>query len=149
MPSPRLSRRSVTSRAVRSTLGAIATCTLALAATPSATRHAEATACPPCVSMSSPRSAHAATLLPNGEVLVTGGMVRNGENLSTAELFDPRSLTFRPTGAMPGPRAGHTATRRGNGKVLVAGGYTGSSVVATALIYDSDKGTFAPTGSMS
>jgi len=32
---------------------------------------------------------HTATLLPNGKVLVTAGMARNGVIEPTAELYDP------------------------------------------------------------
>jgi hypothetical protein len=66
--------------------------------------------------MSTPRSGHTATLLTNGEVLIVGG------NDARAELFDPATETFAPTGSMSISRYGATATLLANGKVLIAGG---------------------------
>ena len=40
-------------------------------------------------SMNTPREHHTATLLPNGRVLVTGGMNNSGAYLSSAEVYDP------------------------------------------------------------
>src|SRR5215831_11257220 len=56
------------------------------------------------------RFSHTATLLRNKQVLVAGGMQRNGVWLSSAELFDPSSGRFIATGNMTAPRAGATAT---------------------------------------
>src|SRR5262245_30568535 len=61
--------------------------------------------------MSIDRVGHTATLLPNGKVLVTGGGSYSfGINLATAELYDPQTHLFSPTGSMSVPRAAHTAT---------------------------------------
>ncbi|MDQ3928388.1 MAG: kelch motif-containing protein, partial [Chloroflexota bacterium] len=97
-------------------------------------------------SMSAARACHSATLLPNGNVLIAGGMVREGQYERGAELFDPRTDTFRPTGSMARGRACHTATLLPNGKVLVAGGESG--VNSAAELYDPSTGTFTPTGDM-
>src|SRR5439155_24479375 len=43
----------------------------------------------PTGDMSVARFDHAAALLPNGQVLIVGGISRNGEAQPTAELFDP------------------------------------------------------------
>ena len=48
--------------------------------------------------MSAPRSGHTATLLPNGKVLIAGGMRRNQDFYRSAELFDPGTGTFHTTG---------------------------------------------------
>jgi hypothetical protein len=40
--------------------------------------------------METRRSGHTATPLRNGDVLITGGMVRNGEFVAEAELYDLR-----------------------------------------------------------
>ncbi|MDD5686858.1 MAG: kelch repeat-containing protein [Elusimicrobia bacterium] len=105
-------------------------------------------------SMSTVRGQHAATLLPNGKVLITGGYNIGPTLLSTAELYDPSSGTFSTTGSMTTRRGFHTATLLPNGKVLITGGYegvnNGSSIsLSTAELYDPSAGTFSTTGSMS
>jgi N-acetylneuraminic acid mutarotase len=76
------------------------------------------------------RAQHTATLLPNGKVLVAGGIsyedyYNSGDfnALSSAELYDPDTETWTYTGSLNTARANHTATLLANGKVLVAGGY--------------------------
>ncbi|WNG43111.1 kelch-like protein [Archangium minus] len=104
-------------------------------------------------SMSTPRFYPTATLLPNGKVLVAGGSSGTGSStiLATAELYDPATGTWSPTGSMSTPRDRHTATLLPNGKVLVASGYTNSGsggTVATAELYDPATGTWSATGSL-
>jgi hypothetical protein len=94
-------------------------------------------------SMGTARYEHTATLLPNGKVLVAGGL--NG--LSSAELYDPASGTWTATGSMGTARYEHTATLLPNGKVLVAGGYNGPAL-SSAELYDPASGTWTATGSM-
>jgi hypothetical protein len=64
---------------------------------------------------------HTATLLGNGEVLVTGVQGKGAVFLASAELYDPATNAWSLPGAMSQVRDSHTATRRGNGSVLVAG----------------------------
>jgi len=98
--------------------------------------------------MNAIRRGHTATLLPNGNVLIAGGMSLEGEALSSAELFDPSTGQFRATGSMGDPRFWATATLLPSGKVLIVGGFEGSVSVATAELYDPATGTFSPTGDM-
>ncbi|MFL5732840.1 MAG: Kelch repeat-containing protein [Chloroflexia bacterium] len=91
-----------------------------------------------------PRACHSATLLPNGKVLIAGGMQRDGVITSSAELFDPATGAFSPASTMAEERACHSATALGNGKVLIAGSYDATS----AELYDPATGVFAPTGSL-
>ena len=73
-------------------------------------------------SLGTARGFHTATLLPSGKVLVAGGIGGAGGPTS-AELYDPATGLWAPTGSLVSPRSGfHTATLLPNGKVLVAGG---------------------------
>jgi hypothetical protein len=106
-------------------------------------------------SMSIPRSDHTATLLPNGKVLITGGLTKDqmyGQKAAkTAELFDPAkgaTGTFDPVSSpMNESRVAHTATLLSDGRVLIAGGYTKYPFVVnkSAELYDSNTGIFTPT----
>ena len=99
--------------------------------------------------MGKPRSSHTSTLLPDGRVLITGGMERNGVFFASAEVFDPGRGSFMPAADMAAKRVSHTATRLRNGKILIAGGLAESWVaLPTAEIYDPVTGAFHPTGSM-
>src|SRR5262249_36234068 len=69
-------------------------------------------------SMTEARYLHAATVLPDGTVLITGGVFRG----QSAELYDPATETFNPIGNMIWPRTVHTATLLQDGRVLIAGG---------------------------
>jgi WD40 repeat protein len=95
---------------------------------------------------------HAAALLPNGQVLIVGGIERNGVVQPTVELFDPATGRFSPTGKPRSPHGwGVTATALGNGKVLVAGGSTGCDspcYTSSAELYDPSTRTFTLTGNM-
>lgn len=111
---------------------------------------AGARAVSPASDMNAARSGHTATLLPDGRVLITGGMERNGVFYNSAELYTPATGKFTTAhGSMTAQRAGHTATLLSNGKVLIAGGWGAGGVLATAELFDPAAGTFAPTGSMS
>src|SRR5438045_8864770 len=72
--------------------------------------------------MSVARLDHAATLLKDGTVLITGGHNVYGLTLVTAELYDPKSRTFATVGRMVQARQGHTATLLKDGRVLIVGG---------------------------
>jgi WD40 repeat protein len=117
---------------------------------------ASGTFTPTTGSMETAREAHTATLLSilsssNGKVLVTGGLDNNNNPLATAELFDPASGTFTPTGIMETGREAHTATQLKDGRVLVTGGFEhdfNENALATAELFDPATGTFSPTGSM-
>lgn len=99
-------------------------------------------------SLSTARTNHTATLLPNGQVLVAGGSDPAGTVLSSAELFNPASGTWTVTGSMATARRVHTATLLPNGQVLVAGGISTAGDTATAEIYNPATGLWTSTGSM-
>jgi hypothetical protein len=86
--------------------------------------------------------------LPDGRVLIAGGVGVGGAVLDSAEVFDPRSETFSATGSMTTARADAVAAPLPDGRVLVAGGYDAANELSTAEVYDPSTGTFSATGSM-
>jgi len=77
----------------------------------------------PTGAMNVAREGHTMTLLSGGEVLVTGGFDwMSDSRLSTTELYEPLSGTWRIASSMSTARVGHTATLLPSGQVLVAGG---------------------------
>jgi hypothetical protein len=90
------------------------------------------------------RGGHAATLLSDGRVLVTGGVddVQSAPGRVEAEIYDPNTGRFAPTGSMTMARTVHAAVLLSNGKVLVAGGILAGN---TAELYDPVTGTFSST----
>jgi hypothetical protein len=74
--------------------------------------------------MSTPRERPTATTLPDGRVLVTGGVIRDGAYLyatANSQIYDPRTNAWVTVAPMRVARADHTATLLTSGKVLVAG----------------------------
>jgi WD40 repeat protein len=93
-------------------------------------------------SMAEGRTGHTATLLPDGTVLVVGGLSSSDGTLASAERYDPGSGTWTATGSMAEGRTGHTATLLPDGTVLVAGGLSSSgSALASAELYDPRSGS--------
>lgn len=167
-------RRAYTGRAIRrgalcaASVWAVAPTTAALAA---ASGTWMATAAPMLIG----RFAHTATLLGGpgcagsptpaycGKILVAGGADVVHDALADAELYDPATGLWSPTGPMATARWGHTATQLADGRVLVTGGMTGANVpfllptlqssrvtvpTTATEIYDPASGFWTATGSM-
>jgi len=99
------------------------------------------------------RSIYTIVTMRDGRVLIAGG--RNFDNPNapgakvhdSAEIFDPGTNTFTPTGSMNVPRNMFMAILLDDGRVLIAGGGdnsggAGSMAYDTAEIYDPATGTF-------
>jgi len=101
--------------------------------------------------MNAARVSHTATLLPNGKVLVAGGYsgtVFNPTVHSSAELYDPATGSWTPTGSLGSARAFLRAVLLPNGKVLAAGAGNFTFSLNTAELYDPATGQWSATGSM-
>jgi hypothetical protein len=81
----------------------------------------------PVAPMQVARIAPTATLLPGGQVLVTGGLAEvspagAGAGLASTEAFDPATGTWTARAPMSFARGKHTASLLADGRVLVTGG---------------------------
>jgi hypothetical protein len=108
--------------------------------------------------MNTGRWLHTMTRLRDGRILVVGGRSNNCTgrcpvfSLNSAEIYDPATNSFQPTGALKIGRYNHTATLLDDGRVLIIGGETtddqstGTDQVAEIEIYDPATGTFSIGG---
>jgi Galactose oxidase, central domain/Kelch motif len=95
--------------------------------------------------MSTARAAHTATLLQSREVLIAGG----SNDVALAEVYEPASGTFTPSGPMAAGKYDLTATLLPSGLVLVAGGNDLNSIpFSNAELYDPASRTFSSAGAM-
>jgi len=92
------------------------------------------------------RSAHPATLLKNGQVLIAGGISDAGISFTGAELYDPTTGKFTSAGTMTEGHVFHTATLLGSGEVVIAGGEAQvGNPGNTAVLYNRSSGAFIAT----
>lgn len=98
-------------------------------------------------SMGQVRYNFSSVLLPNGRVLVAGGGLNHYglDNANSAELYDPRTGRWSPTGSMHNDRAQNALLPLRTGKVLTVGS---SDNDASTELYDPATGRWTPTGSM-
>ncbi|WP_438026719.1 thrombospondin type 3 repeat-containing protein [Sorangium sp. So ce233] len=93
--------------------------------------------------MESPSEEHAAALLADGRVLVTGGRRPTSGSVADCEIYDPAADAWSPAASMLYPRRAHAAVTLLDGRVLVAG-----SAGRSAEIYDPASDTWSPAGDM-
>jgi hypothetical protein len=94
------------------------------------------------------RISHTASALPDGRVLLVGG-VYNALSAST-EIYDPASGRFTAAAPTLFARSEHIAVTLADGRILVMGGRAAASpyYLASAEIYDPASGTWSATGNM-
>ena len=99
-----------------------------------------------------PRVHPTTTLLLDGRVLVIGGYggpyAYPSSAIASAEVWDPETSTFLPTGSMAAARVGHTTTLLPDGRVLVVGGAGPEGGAAEAELWDPRTGAFSPAGTI-
>jgi len=105
----------------------------------------------PGPALNQPRYNHTATLLPDGRVVVIGGIsdVNNATRLNSAEIYDPVANTWSlAQGQSNAFRNQHTATLLQDGRILVIGGDGNfGAVVNSAEIFDPATGQFTAVAS--
>jgi hypothetical protein len=95
--------------------------------------------------MYSPRAYHSATRMPDGRVLILGGLSGPGANYELAEIFDPRTESFTAVGAVDARERGlHATVALPDGSVLMLGGETYDSRALNAVLRF-DATTYAST----
>ncbi len=85
-------------------------------------------------------------LLPDGRVLVAGGLGLLDNALDSAELYDPATGTWTSTASMHVPKGGARLTLLPNGKVLVTGGSPPVVPPTPPELYDPTTGAWTVTG---
>jgi RHS repeat-associated protein len=93
------------------------------------------------------QAGQAATLLPDGTWLVTGGSPK-GRPVSTASIWDPATgETVEIPSGLEHPRAGHTATLMRDGRILILGGVGArNGIESSAEYYDPQTQRFQEVG---
>lgn len=103
-------------------------------------------------SMKRSRWGHTSTLLPDGRVLIAGGINEEEGITASAELYDPKNGMFREIPPMRLPRSGHAAVLLADGRVLIMGGasHIGRSdmILRSAEVFDTSLEKFVETEPM-
>ena len=93
-----------------------------------------------------------ATRLPNGKVLIAGGIGEGGIGgyfmFDSAEIYDPITNSFAATSNLAQKRSNHTASLLPGGRVLIAGGNSMGDSLDSAELYDMKSGRFSPAGNL-
>lgn len=93
------------------------------------------------------RFGHVAAALPDGRVLIIGGMADGGPTRHV-EIWDPARARFKRTGRLMKGRMFAAAAVLSDGRVLVVGGEGRNGTMRSAEVWDPETGTFAPAGKL-
>ncbi|MFV9507519.1 MAG: Kelch repeat-containing protein [Oscillochloridaceae bacterium umkhey_bin13] len=103
-------------------------------------------------SMPGYRSNHRANRLPDGRVLITGGLAWNGESfdeIASSLIYDPAADRWDETPDMAARRHYHSAVTLSDGRVMVVGGFGPDVEAGTnqrAELFDPERGTWSDLG---
>jgi hypothetical protein len=99
--------------------------------------------------MVQPQGGAVAVLLNDGRVLVYGGSIAGGPGGVTnlAQIFDPTTGLWTPTGSMNQCRQSFTGTLLANGQAMAVGGYCGG-YLSSAELYNPSTGAWSFTGGL-
>lgn len=107
------------------------------------------------------RAGHTLTTLPNGKILIWGGLTPGGIYTNIQYLYNPLNNRFTQLineefQEVPEMRAGHTATlvyldnaQKLYPRVLITGGYNQTGALSSAELFDPESGTLQTLRSMS
>ena len=105
-------------------------------------------------SLAESRADHAAVLLVDGRVLVSGGFgIRQGpligqvgvSNISSMEVYDPSNGIWSPAGHMSVRRHGHEAMSLPDNRVLIVGGASEGTATNAVEVFDPSSDTMSKT----
>ena len=93
------------------------------------------------------RYAHTATVLPNGKVMIIGGISSTSDTMNSYELYDPVTGNWT-LHTMPIGYAVHETVMLPNGKLLIVGGTCQSCEFGQSILFDPNTGKWTRTGSL-
>jgi len=98
--------------------------------------------------MLAPRYLAGVSLLPNGQVLVAGGVDNSGEGITNSDLFNPATNSWTATSPLPTPMSAQAAVLLGTGHFMSAAGYGFGATNSGSATYDPATGMWTNTGNV-